>query len=386
MKVLRKNKGITLIALIITIIVLLILAGVSIATLAGDNGVLTQTSKAKKKNEIATIREEVELSMQGYSIKHNTEGANLKEHFVEDLKLDETKITDYESAKAIAFWYKDYLFVVDEKEMKIECMAGEIVEETNNTILYQDVLEDGKFVVEVKKNIGYNDQLKGDYKNKLKTVIIDNGVEQISYAFYECINLENVYLPKTLKVLGTSIFDKCSRLKSIAFPNTLTDIKRNAFGHCESLTNIELPSSILNIEDSAFGRCNNLESAIIHGKITILNKYTFQYDNKLKKVILPDTILTISGGAFQFCNSIEEIYIPKSVKFIEQNALQCASLVKVYYGGTKEEWENIEISNENNNNRYIIEAIKYYYSEQEPQEEGNFWHYNEKGNIVEWGD
>ena len=44
----RKNKGITLIALVITIIVLLILATVSIATLIGENGILSQANKAKE--------------------------------------------------------------------------------------------------------------------------------------------------------------------------------------------------------------------------------------------------------------------------------------------------------------------------------------------------
>ena len=44
----KKQKGITLIALVVTIIVLLILAGVSIATLTGDNGILTRASNAKE--------------------------------------------------------------------------------------------------------------------------------------------------------------------------------------------------------------------------------------------------------------------------------------------------------------------------------------------------
>ena len=52
-----KQKGITLIALVITIIVLLILAGVSIATLTGDNGLLTKTQNAKNKTEQATEEE-----------------------------------------------------------------------------------------------------------------------------------------------------------------------------------------------------------------------------------------------------------------------------------------------------------------------------------------
>ena len=51
------NKGITLIALIITIIVLLILAGISIATLTGDNGILSKAQEAKTKHEEETKKE-----------------------------------------------------------------------------------------------------------------------------------------------------------------------------------------------------------------------------------------------------------------------------------------------------------------------------------------
>ena len=52
-KLTRTNKGITLIALVITIIVLLILAGVSIAMLTGDNGILSQAQNAKNDTEVA---------------------------------------------------------------------------------------------------------------------------------------------------------------------------------------------------------------------------------------------------------------------------------------------------------------------------------------------
>ena len=53
-----ENRGITLIALVITIIVLLILAGVSIAMLTGENGILTQAQKAKEETERAQEEEE----------------------------------------------------------------------------------------------------------------------------------------------------------------------------------------------------------------------------------------------------------------------------------------------------------------------------------------
>ena len=56
------NKGITLIALVITIIVLLILAGVSIAMLTGENGVLTKATEAKDQTGIAQEKEEITMA------------------------------------------------------------------------------------------------------------------------------------------------------------------------------------------------------------------------------------------------------------------------------------------------------------------------------------
>ena len=66
------NKGITLIALVITIIILLILAGVAIATLIGDNGVLSKAIEAKEKTETAREIEEKTLELLGKQL--NGEG------------------------------------------------------------------------------------------------------------------------------------------------------------------------------------------------------------------------------------------------------------------------------------------------------------------------
>ena len=65
---LKINKGITLIALVITIIVLLILAGVTIATLTGDNGILTKAQSAKEKNAQKTVEEQINLAVQASRI------------------------------------------------------------------------------------------------------------------------------------------------------------------------------------------------------------------------------------------------------------------------------------------------------------------------------
>lgn len=58
----KNNKGITLIALVITIIVLLILAGVAIAMLSGNNGILTRASDSKIVNEIGALKDQVNLA------------------------------------------------------------------------------------------------------------------------------------------------------------------------------------------------------------------------------------------------------------------------------------------------------------------------------------
>ena len=61
----RNQRGITLIALVITIIVLLILAGVSIAMLTGDNGILTRSRQAADETAVANGKELAETDLQG---------------------------------------------------------------------------------------------------------------------------------------------------------------------------------------------------------------------------------------------------------------------------------------------------------------------------------
>lgn len=59
----KNNKGITLIALVVTIIVLLILAGVSIAMLTGQNGILNRASDAGESTAVANAKEKVTLAI-----------------------------------------------------------------------------------------------------------------------------------------------------------------------------------------------------------------------------------------------------------------------------------------------------------------------------------
>ena len=62
----RNNKGITLVALVITIIVLLILAGVSISMVVGENGVLNRAQNAATDTAKAQAMEALEMDISGY--------------------------------------------------------------------------------------------------------------------------------------------------------------------------------------------------------------------------------------------------------------------------------------------------------------------------------
>ena len=74
---LKESKGITLIALVITIIILLILAGVTIATLTGDNGILKKAGDAKTQTEQAKEDENLKIAIAG---SYGTDGKlNLKD-------------------------------------------------------------------------------------------------------------------------------------------------------------------------------------------------------------------------------------------------------------------------------------------------------------------
>ena len=83
MKFKENEKGITLIALAVTIIVILILAGVTIATLTSENGIVNQATSAKEKNNLAKIEEEIKLEYSNLILKKQLEGK------LEETKLDE---------------------------------------------------------------------------------------------------------------------------------------------------------------------------------------------------------------------------------------------------------------------------------------------------------
>ena len=90
----RNTKGITLIALVITVIVLIILAGVSINLVLGENGIVSKTKKAKENTELAKVEEETTLNELAKQIEEGTSGSTTNSP--EKIKtVEEVKDGDY---------------------------------------------------------------------------------------------------------------------------------------------------------------------------------------------------------------------------------------------------------------------------------------------------
>jgi hypothetical protein len=172
------------------------------------------------------------------------------------------------------------------------------------------------------------------YKGKTITHISNRGFEG-------CENLRQLTVQEGIKGIGQFTFYGCINIERIILPNSLTTFSANAFSHCYTLTTIVFPDGVINIGVAAFDQCTNLST-----------------------IIIPNNEILIYGNAF----------------------VNCTNLSKVYYKGTKNEWDtNITIKEYNGGKgEELLNATRYYYSETKPTEEGNYWHYVD-GEIIEWG-
>ena len=143
----RSDKAITLIALIVTIIVLLILAGISISILAGDNNILSKTGQAVIETEKGEVQEDINLVMEEAAIKYYSEklehqkDSYSQELFsktvrgkIKNLKISNSKITGL----IIKNSGNQYKFTIDlnNKSIVVALVEGNDADEQNDAIIF----------------------------------------------------------------------------------------------------------------------------------------------------------------------------------------------------------------------------------------------------------
>ena len=236
----------------------------------------------------------------------------------------------------------------------------------------------------------------------LESVTIGNNITSIGdYTFAGCININAVYIQDIESWCKISFGNSSANplyyahnlyligklVTELEIPDGITSIGDYAFYSCASLKSITLPDSVTSIGTSAFYRCTSLGNITFPDGVTNIGYEAFSGCTSLESIVIPGGVTEIGGYAFEDCTSITTVIIPDSVTSIRVSFAGCTSLKEVYYGGTAQQWNDIIIYGDaRGNERYLMNATRYYYVENEadvPDDSGNYWHYVD-GKVVVW--
>ena len=265
----KDTRGITLVALVITIVVLLILVGISINLVLGDNGIITKAQEARIAQELSSYKENMEIFITTQQIQDN--------------KFDSSSLTAYKSKLYYNTKNEDnkkgieaVLGNVNKKYIeKIEIVNGKIYLNTTNKteqrvassigirvnswdVVDGTLLSSNKNLelVEDKDTVVIPPSIKkigaGAFSGvtNLKKVIIPGTVEQIdSDAFSNNSLLEEVVIEDGVKRIGAYAFKNCTKLRSIDFPNSVTEMGEAVLQGCTALKSVKLSKNIDKISD-----------------------------------------------------------------------------------------------------------------------------------------
>ena len=328
-KSLKTSNGITLIALVITVIVLLILAGISISTLSGENGILNRASDAKIMTELSKYKEELNL----YKLSKTAENINFIDESLTagkaNLFYNTQKSEENGNIKTIipdiSNTYLEQMEIIkgelllntqDKSLIKIaqsldiqvnpyDIVEGELLSSNGNLLLMDN--EGTITIPDSVTKIG-----EGAFANVdgLKTIIIPGTVKEISTNAFQSNNtLENVILKEGIETIGIGAFCDCRNLKYISLPESLTTINYRAFYCCRNLLEISIPSNIEAIPDLAFSGCNKLNKVVFKGdKVKTIGREAF-FGCAFSDFTITKNVESIYISSFNKCSKLETINI-----------------------------------------------------------------------------
>ncbi len=357
------NRGITLIALIITIIVMIILVGVTV-NVALNGGLFTATEKAAKDTQIEVDKEILMSSAigalgQNGKVDFTKLDQNLPEGFTgsngmytngkNTYKVDKygnVELVEPETEKEISaddpeasYWKTDgqgtilYYEVPEGVEVPetliVPCKIGDEkitrIEMLALSGLRMQRNEDGSLLMDESGNPIFSDEADEDgmpiataATSKVKNIIISKGIESIGMgAAIYCTALKEITIPSTLKEYGGdtytgSIVAGCEALDTIKICDGATEIFENEFGGT-SVKNVILPDTITKIGKRAFYSSTLLETINMPESVTYIGSNAFSDCTSLKDIGDTSGLVTIESSAFENCTSLESIYIPESV-------------------------------------------------------------------------
>ena len=162
----------------------------------------------------------------------------------------------------------------------------------------------------------------------------------------------------TVTTMATGAFKSFRLLTSVTLPDTVTVIGDSAFQGCGSLVSVELPPAVTQFGRAVFDGCRALQSVVLPKGLTEIPSMTFQTCVNLQSVVAQDGITHIGANAFNGCRSMATLTLPAGLESVGAAAfMNCCGLQTVYFGGTREEWEAVEIHEYDNGNFVWVDVV-----------------------------
>ena len=337
----RNKKGITLVALVVTIVVLLILAGVSLNLLIGNNGIMTRAKQARISNDLSSYKEQLAMFISEKKVENSefyesslTAG---KSNLYYNTKTSEDEKTIKDIIKDVKDEYLDSLEVVkgkltvNTKDKNIIKVAQAVGVEPNPYDIKDGVLQssDGNLLLMDENGTltipnSVTEIGEGAFSGVtgLKTIIIPGTVKTIATsAFAFNTTLETVVIEEGVQIIGQQAFNGCSNLKSINLPQSLTKIGHLAFYDCKKIERVTIPRGVRDIGMYAFANCTLLSDAVFENGNDIVSDSCFTNCNNLRTVTIPSTVQTINSTAFNNCLKLDEINLEDNQSYVFDNGI-----------------------------------------------------------------
>lgn len=149
-----------------------------------------------------------------------------------------------------------------------------------------------------------------------------------------------------------------STIRKIRILNDDCELEVGAFYGCQ-VTDIVLPKNLKIINDELLRECP-LTQLDIPSTVTHIGRSSLS-SNRLTEIQLPDELLTIGEYAFSYSNCLQTVILSNQVQSIGDSAFyDCPSLSNVYYTGSLDNWENINV--DQNNDEFLSAVIHYGYA------------------------
>lgn len=174
-------------------------------------------------------------------------------------------------------------------------------------------------------------------------VNITSGTEIDAGAFMDCIKLERVSMPKSLKLIGNSAFQGCTSLEKVTVGEDLAilDIGSYAFCECEKLKEIDILKGVMDFGAYSFYGCTALEEVEFAKGVTVVGNYAFGDCTGIKSIEFDRSATEIASYAFSGCEALETISLPTSMEKIGAHAFEDCNAVRTVSVPTIEAWFNV---------------------------------------------